>query len=98
MEVLEKYATLASNVDSLKKDMHDVKATLTDIRDRLVRLEASGDLIAEKAKNAALGAVTAVAFPIQKEIADLQAAARRDGIKPAMHVPRALESSTKSEN
>lgn len=99
LDVLEKYATLAGNVETLKNDMRAVKETLADFRDRIVRLEGGAELTAEKAKNAALASVTVVTFQLQKEIAILQAQLLgRDGTVPTLQIPRPLEGSGKKDS
>jgi hypothetical protein len=72
-ELLQKILLLTANVDSLKTDVQSIKAMLLDHHERIIKLENSSDLIAEKAKNAALGAVTAVTSQLVREIALLEA-------------------------
>jgi hypothetical protein len=99
-ELLEKILTLTSNVESLKSEMRAIREMVMDHHDRIVRLENSEELIAEKAKNAALGAVSASTFQLQKEVAVLQArVAGADSPSPSIKISGPLgsgERATKS--
>ena len=72
-DLLQKILLLTSNVEGLKNDMAQLRAMVMDHHERIIRLEGSADLIAEKAKNAALGAVVAVTGELQKDMAKMQA-------------------------
>jgi cell division protein FtsB len=76
-DVLREVVLLTANVQSLQNDMKSLKATILDHQERIIRLEAGADLIAEKAKNAALGAVSAATYQLQKDVAEIQAGSQR---------------------
>lgn len=72
-ELLQKIVLLTSNVDSLKVDVKRLVDKAAELNDRVVRLENSGDLIAEKAKNAALMGAQAMNGEILKEVYGVKA-------------------------
>lgn len=72
-DVLKEVILLTANVQSLQKDMAALKVTILDHHERIIRLEGGAELTAEKAKNAALGAVSTVTYQLQKEMAAIQA-------------------------
>ena len=71
-EVLQKVLLLTANVESLRNDIRRIDALLLDLSARVVRMESSGDLIEEKAKNAALSATQAMNAETLKEIYNLR--------------------------
>ena len=56
-ELLEKIFLLTSTVDRIEDSIGKIEALVLENRERITKLEGSGELIAEKAKNAALTAV-----------------------------------------
>ncbi len=71
-EVLQKVLLLTANIESLRNDIKRIDALLLDLNARVVRMEASGDLIEEKAKNAALSATQAMNAETLREIYSLR--------------------------
>jgi chromosome segregation ATPase len=76
-DVLEKVFTLTSNVDSLTKDVERLNGAMKEHHERIVRLEGRDELIAEKAKNAALQAVVQTNQALLKQIGDLESQLKR---------------------
>jgi flagellar hook-length control protein FliK len=72
-DVLKEVILLTANVQSLKTDMQALKNMVLDHHERIIRLEGGAELTAEKAKTAALGAVSTVTYQLQKEMATIQA-------------------------
>jgi hypothetical protein len=72
-DLLQKTILLVSSVDGLKAEVKRMNALLMDHHERIIRLEGSADLIAEKAKNAALQGAHATSTELLKEIYALKA-------------------------
>jgi hypothetical protein len=72
-ELFQKAILLTASVDSLKSEVRRMNELLADHHERIVRLEAGADLIAEKAKNAALQGAHATSTELLKEIYALKA-------------------------
>lgn len=72
-DTLKEIIVLSSNVKSLQNDMASLKDAIKDHHERIIRLEGEAELTAEKAKNAALGAVMAATYELQKQMAAVQA-------------------------
>jgi hypothetical protein len=72
-DLLQKTILLVSSVDGLKAEVKRMNALLMDHHERIIRLEGSADLIAEKAKNAALQGAQATSTELLKEIYALKA-------------------------
>jgi hypothetical protein len=72
-DLLQKTILLVSSVDSLKAEVKRMNALLMDHHERIIRLEGSAELIAEKAKNAALQGAQAASAELLKEIYTLKA-------------------------
>jgi hypothetical protein len=70
---LQKIILLVSSVDRLEAKIRSLDEQLRNHHERIVRLEGSGDLIAEKAKNAALQGAQASSMELMKEIYALKA-------------------------
>ena len=81
-DVLEKVFTLTSNVDSLTKDVERLNGAMKEHHERIVRLEGRDELIAEKAKNAALQAVVQTNQALLKQIGDLESQLKRLATSP----------------
>lgn len=71
-DLLQKVFLLTSSVDALKSDIKRMDALLMSHHERIIRLEAGGDLIAEKAKNASLAATVEVNARLTAKIAELE--------------------------
>ncbi len=70
---LQKIILLVASVDRLEAKIRSMDQQLLDHHERIVRLEGSADLIAEKAKNAALQGAQASSMELMKEIYALKA-------------------------
>lgn len=83
-DLLQKVFLVVSSVDKLEAKIKKMDEMLLDHHERIVRLEGSADLIAEKAKNAALQGAQASSTELLKEIFALKAR-----LGDAQHVLRA---------
>jgi len=72
-EILQKVLLLVSAVDTLKAEQKRLNDLLMDHHERIIRLENSAELIAEKAKNAAMGAVNATTMQVARDVFELRA-------------------------
>jgi hypothetical protein len=72
-DLLQSVFMLTSSVSSLKSDVQRMNSMLLEMNERLVRLENSGDLIAEKSKNAALTALNLLSQELMREVYSLRA-------------------------
>jgi hypothetical protein len=72
-DLLQKTILLVSSVDGLKAEVKRMNALLMDHHERIIRLEGSADLIAERAKNAALQGAQATSTELLREIYALKA-------------------------
>jgi hypothetical protein len=72
-DLLQKTILLVSSVDGLKAEVKKMNDLLMDHHERIIRLEGSADLIAEKAKSAALQGAQATSSELLKEIYALKA-------------------------
>lgn len=73
VDLLQKTMLLVSSVDKLEAKIKRMDELLLDHHERIVRLENSADLIAEKAKNAALQGAQASSAELLREIYALKA-------------------------
>jgi hypothetical protein len=93
-DLLQKTILLVSSVDGLKAEVKRMNALLMEHHERIIRLEGSADLIAEKAKNAALQGAQATSSELLKEIYALKAQinaanlALQPRFGPSSHSPR----------
>ncbi len=84
-ELLEKVFLLTSTVESLKTTMMKIETEIMSLRDRVVRLEAGGELIAEKAKNAAMAGAVITNNNLAERVVRLEMTI--DGYKPPLIGP-----------
>ena len=68
VDLLTNVINLSSNVNSLKADVARMNQMLLDLNERIVRLEGAGELNAEKARNAALGACNQSTIELMKQM------------------------------
>jgi predicted RNase H-like nuclease (RuvC/YqgF family) len=91
LDKFEKYVTVVSSVDSLKSEVKRLAELVMQQQDRITRLETSGDLIAEKAKNAAMGAAHGMYAQLSKDLyearAEIEQLKARHG-SPAIQLPK----------
>jgi hypothetical protein len=73
VDLAKKAVMLTANVDALKDDLKGLAKVVKDLNDRVIRLEGSGDLVAEKARNAALQGAQAMNGELLKEVYGLKA-------------------------
>jgi hypothetical protein len=85
-ELMQKVFTLTSGVDGLKSDVKRMNEMLLMMHERIIRLEGSSELTAEKAKNAALMAVQATHNELLRELLSLRA---RLDANPSLPLPAA---------
>jgi hypothetical protein len=76
--------------------MQTIKDALMDHHDRIVRLENNAELTAEKAKVAALGAVQAGMYQLQKDVATMDARLQQVDAPPAIKFSKPLEDRSNS--
>lgn len=67
-ELLQKIILLVSSVDKIEAKIKKIDDALLDHHERIIRLEGSADLTAEKAKNAALQGVQVTMTELLKEL------------------------------
>lgn len=85
-DLLQKVFLLTSSVDALKSDIKRMDALLLSHHERIIRLEAGGDLIAEKAKNASLAAAVEVNAHLTAKIARLEISLNNSTLQSAQTV------------
>jgi hypothetical protein len=71
-DVLEKVFTLTSNVEGLIKDVERLNGIIRDHHERIIKLEGRDELIAEKAKNAALLAIVQTQQGVLERMGELE--------------------------
>lgn len=71
-DLLKSVVMVTSNVEALKADVKRLNELVLEQQERIIRLEGSGDLIAEKAKNAALASAQLMNTQISRDIAELR--------------------------
>ena len=72
LELFQSTLLLNTNVEKLTSDVGRLSTLVSDLSDRVIRLEGSGELIAEKSKSAALQAVQLTNNQLLKEIYELK--------------------------
>lgn len=92
-ELLQKIMLLTSNVDSLKTDVKRLVDKVSELNDRVVRVENNGELVAEKAKNAALTAAQVMNAEILRELYSLKARIDGPGKASPIAVPLPVDHS-----
>jgi len=90
VDVLKEVLTLTSSVASLKSDIQRISTMILEMNERIIRLEASGELNAEKAKNAALIAFQGTNQQLMREMYSLRARIDALGSPKMPHLPSEL--------
>lgn len=86
-DLMQKVFTLTSGVDSLKSDIKRMNDMLLTMHERIIRLEGSTELTAEKARNAALMAVQATHSELLRELYSIRARLDSNSPPPSQTPP-----------
>jgi len=87
-ELLTKTVNLTSTVDSIKTQIEDLSRKVEENRERIIRLESSEEVIAEKARSAAVESVNRMTIEIARDLERIKATLEPMQLPPTPEVGR----------